>query len=190
MCQAGGTRRGTSPPAPSPYPRMPPQLMLHTRARPTPAGTAESCGTALSVAVMVGFPCAQTPLIAHGSPTTTHHAHQESPSFQQKPAAVLQGPRSPMCNTNDNHTHQAHHIPHNQPTTNSNRNRTDLGAEYDRSRRGNVPISRRKRTDLGAELDRSRGGNGPISVRNSTDLAAETDRSREMNAVLATQQVC
>jgi len=64
-----------------------------------------------------------------------------------------------MCNTNDNHTHQAHHIPHNQPTANSNRNRTDLGAEYDRSRHGDVPISRRKRTDLGTEYDRSREAN-------------------------------
>ena len=73
-----------------------------------------------------------------------------------------------MCNTQDTHTHQAHHIPHNQPTTNSNRNRTDLGAEY----------------------DRSRGGNGPISVRKRTDLGTGLDRSREMNAVLATQQVC
>ena len=53
-----------------------------------------------------------------------------------------------MCNTNDNHTHQAHHTPHNQPTTNSNRNRTDLDAE----------------------MYRSRGGNGPISVRSATDL--------------------
>ena len=53
-----------------------------------------------------------------------------------------------MCNTQDTHTHQAHHIPHNQPTTNSNRNRTDLGAEYDRSRGGNGPISARNTTDL------------------------------------------
>ena len=63
-----------------------------------------------------------------------------------------------MCNTQDTHTHQAHHTPHNQPTTNSNRNRTDLDAE----------------------LDRSRHGVRPISVRNSTDLDAETDRSREI----------
>ena len=33
---------------------------------------------------------------------------------------------------------------------------TDLGAEYDRSRRGVRPISSRVATDLGAELDRSR----------------------------------
>ena len=119
---------------------------------------------------MVGLPCAQIPLTAHGSPTTRHHAHQKSLSFQQKPAAVLQGPRSPMCNTNDNHTHQAHHTPHNQPTTNSNRNRTDLGTEYDRSRHGVQPISVRNSTDLGTECNRSRGGTGPISARNTTDL--------------------
>ena len=46
-----------------------------------------------------------------------------------------------MCNTNDNHTHQAHHTPHNQPTTNSNRNRTDLDAETDRSREMNAVLA-------------------------------------------------
>ena len=102
---------------------------------------------------MVGLPCAQIPLTAHGSPTTRHHVHQKSLSFQQKPAAVLQGPRSPMCNTNDNHTHQAHHTPHNQPTTNSNRNRTDLDAELDRSRHGVRPISVRNSTDFDAECN-------------------------------------
>ena len=75
-----------------------------------------------------------------------------------------------MCNTNDNHTHQAHHTPHNQPTTNSNRNRTDLDAELDRSRHGVQPISVRNSTDLGTECNRSRGGTGPISARNTTDL--------------------
>ena len=53
-----------------------------------------------------------------------------------------------MCNTQDTHTHQAHHTPHNQPTTNSNRNSTDLGTEYDRSRGGTGPISARNTTDL------------------------------------------
>ena len=48
-----------------------------------------------------------------------------------------------MCNTEDNHTHQAHPTPHNQPTINSNgsgpisgRSATDFDAGYDRSRRG------------------------------------------------------
>ena len=40
------------------------------------------------------------------------------------------------------------------------------------------PISTRNRTDLDAELDRSRRGSEPISTRNSTDLDAELDRSR------------
>jgi len=42
--------------------------------------------------------------------------------------------------------------------------------EYDRSRRGLLPISSRNRTDLGTGYDRSRGGSGPISARNATDL--------------------
>jgi len=40
--------------------------------------------------------------------------------------------------------------------TDSLRNRTDLGADYDRSRAGVRPISRRIATDFGAEFDRSR----------------------------------
>ena len=60
----------------------------------------------------------------------------------------------------------------------STRNRTDLGAELDRSRCGFRPISTRKWTDLGAELDRSRCGFRPISTRKWTDLGAEPDRSR------------
>ena len=169
MCQAGGTRRGTPPP-PGPIPISAHAATVDVAHSRTPH-TGGNRGIMRNSIVRSGHgrvPMCADPLIAHGSPTTTHHDHQESLSFQQKTAAVLQGPHPPMCNTNDNHTHQAHHIPHNQPTANSNRNRTDLGAEYDRSRHGDVPISRRKRTDLGTEYD----------------------RSREMNAVLATQQVC
>ena len=40
------------------------------------------------------------------------------------------------------------------------------------------PISMRNRTDLDAEYDRSRCGSGPISSRVTTDLDAELDRSR------------
>ena len=169
MCQAGGTRRGTPPP-PGPIPISAHAATVDVAHSRTPH-TGGNRGIMRNSIVRSGHgrvPMCADPLIAHGSPTTTHHDHQESPSFQQKTATAPQRPHPPMCNTNDNHTHQAHHIPHNQPTTNSNRNRTDLGAEYDRSRHGDVPISRRKRTDLGTEYD----------------------RSREMNAVLATQQVC
>ena len=173
MCQAGGTRRGTPPP-PGPIPISAHAATVDVAHSRTPH-TGGTRGIMRNSIVRSGHgrvPMCADPLIAHGSPTTTHHAHQESPSFQQKPAAVLQGPHPPMCNTNDNHTHQAHHIPHNQPTTNSNRNRTDLDAEYDRSRRGDVPISRRKRTDLGTEYDRSREANAvtrhPAGVLKST----------------------
>ena len=164
MCQAGGTRRGTPPP-PGPIPISAHAATVDVAHSRTPR-IGGNRGIMRNSIVRSGHgrvPICADPLIAHGSPTTTHHAHQKSPSFQQKPAAVLQRPHPPMCNTNDNHTHQAHHTPHNQPTTNSNRNRTDLDAELDRSRHGVRPISVRNSTDLDAETDRSRRGNGPIS---------------------------
>ena len=43
---------------------------------------------------------------------------------------------------------------------------------------GNVTDSLRRRTDLGADYDRSRAGVRPISRRNATDFGAEFDRSR------------
>ena len=98
--------------------------VLHTHARSVSVGTAESRGTAPPVATTIPLPCAQTPLTAHGSPTTTHHDHQKIPSFQQKPAPTPQRPRSPMCNTNNNHTHQAHQAPHNQTRTEGRPNST------------------------------------------------------------------
>ena len=86
-------------------------------------------------------PICADPLIAHGSPTATHHAHHGKPVIPTKPATAPQRPHPPMCNTQDTHTHQARHTPHNQPTTNSNRNTTDLDAEMYRSRHGLRPIS-------------------------------------------------
>ena len=168
--------------------------VLHTRAHRVLVGTAESCGTALSVAITVLLPCAQTPLTAHGNPTTTHHAHQKSSSFQQKPASASRRPRSPMCNTNDNHTRSTHpprptprsvqfsptnptsrrarraqgpkpHAPPREPSTNSR------PAEA-------RPISTRNSTDLGTGYDRSRREFRPISWRNRTDLGTGSNRSR------------
>ena len=79
--------------------------VLHTCACCVSVGAAESCGTALSVAGAVLFPCAQAPLTAHGSPTTTHDAHRKSLQFQRKPAPTPQRSRSPVCNIEDNRTH-------------------------------------------------------------------------------------
>ena len=133
-------------------------------------------------------------LTAHGSPTTTHHAHRKIPSFQQQPAPAPHRPRPPMCNTNDNHTH------HDTPTT----PHTEIGPVPARDRSNSArPTQRRSThdklrgqnhmphlrtideqqtrgstTDLNAKLDRSRGGTGPISTRVSTDLEPEADRSR------------
>ena len=151
--------------------------VLHTHARPAPVETAESCGTALSVAVMVGLPCAQTPLTAHGNPTTTHHDHQKIPSFQQKPAPTPQRPRPPMCNTNDNHTHQANHTPHNQTRTegrpNSTRRCTDLGAEYDRTRRH--PLMRTARPATAHSRTASSAASAPPAVIDSIDPRADAE---------------
>ena len=142
----GGARRPL--PAPSPYPRMSPQLMLHTRARPASAGTAESCGTALSVAVMVGFPYAQTPSLHMGARPPHTTLTMESLSFQQNQLPPRRGPTLP-CATPKTPTPSRYTTPH---TTNPPQTRTGTG-----------PISTRRCTDLAAETDRSRGGNGPIS---------------------------
>ena len=52
-------------------------------------------------------PMCVDPLTAHGSPTTTRDTHQKSPHFQQKSTPTPQRPQSPMCDTEDNHAHQA-----------------------------------------------------------------------------------
>ena len=39
------------------------------------------------------------PLTAHGSPTTTHHDHQKSPSFQQKTSPTPQSTQPPKTTT-------------------------------------------------------------------------------------------
>ena len=164
--------------------------VLHTRVRSVSVGTAESCGTATSVAVMVLLPCAQTPLSAHGSPTTARDAHQKSLSFQQKMALDPQTLRSPMCNIEDNRTHQTHppRRPSSrctdslQPASRSVRlspaNPTSRRTRRARERKPHAtPQNRwrtadpRNRTDLGTGYDRSRAGTGPISTRNTTDLA-------------------
>ena len=150
------------------------QRVLHTHLHPASVGTAESCGTAPSVTTTVLLPCAQAPLTAHGSSTTTHNAYWKSPSFQQKTATAPQRPRSPMCTIEDDRTHQAHQAP-SQPTHHK------LEPEVDRSRHGVRPISSRNWTDLEPEVDRSRHGIRPISSWNWTDLDAEYDRSRRIS---------
>ena len=126
-------------------------------------------------------------LTAHGSPTTTHHAHRKIPSFQQQPAPAPHRPRPPMCNTNDNHTH------HDTPTT----PHTEIGPLPARDRSNSARPTRRRSTHdklegenhmphLGnrrqtahpRKHDRSRHGLRPISSRSKTDLDASFDRSR------------
>ena len=161
--------------------------ILHTRAHSASTETAESCGTAMSVAGTVPLPCAQTPLTAHGSPTTAYDAYQKILSFQQKPAPAPQRPWSPMCNTDDKHTHQI------SPTTPRAEigpiqlDQLDVEARTTSSRAKatcHAPRNRRRAadprstTDLDTSYDRSRAGTGPISTRSTTDLDAELDRSR------------
>ena len=160
---------------------------MHTRVHPTSVGTAKSCGTAIPVTAAVELPCAQTPLTAHGSPTTTHHDHQESLSFQQKPAPH-------PAKTLPSHV-QHHKQPHppDTPTTPHTkigrippRDRSDSArptrrrdAHDELESEGHMPrTSEPPANSRPAEPDRSRRGDGPISTRVSTDLGAEYDRSR------------
>ena len=175
--------------------------MLHTRAHSAPGETAESCGTAPSATTTIPLPYAQTPLTAHGSPTAAHDARRISPSFQQKPAPTPQGPQSPMCNTDDNHTRQAYPprpIPRSvrfrleigsirpgRPdvearTTNSGTKATCHNSKPSASSRSATaqPISRRNTTDLGAGYDRSRRGLRPISALGVTPQTTTSPRRR------------
>ena len=101
-------------------------------------------------------PMCVDPLIAHGSPTATHHAHHGKPVIPTKtsrrpagtPPSHVQHPRHPHPPGTPHPTQPTHH---------------KLQPEPDRSRRGTRPISARSTTDLGAELDRSRCGVRPIS---------------------------
>ena len=132
-----------------------------------------------SVAGTVPLPCAQTPLTAHGSLIPAYDAYQKILSFQQKPAPAPQRPWSPMCNTDDKHTHQI------SPTTPRAEigpiqlDQLDVEARTTSSRAKatcHAPRNRRRAadprstTDLDTSYDRSRGGIRPISVRRWTDL--------------------
>ena len=156
-------------------------------------------------------PMCVDPLIAHGSPTTTHNDRPKISSFQQKPALAPQKPRPPMCNTNDNHTRSTH-PPRLAPrsvhfrleigpiqlertdvetrTTSSRAKATCRTSEPSESSRPveTRPISTRKWTDLEPKYDRSRHGERPISTRVSTDLGAEADRSRREFRPISTRK--
>ena len=207
----GRMSRATPPRAASADTRTcPERSIVHIRVHSALVGTAESCGTAPSVAGAALLPCAQTPLTAHGSPTTIRDDRKKRPSFQQKPVPASQSLWSPMCNTEDNRTHRAHPprfaprsvcfrleigpIQPGQPDvearTTSSRAKAacrtseplanSMPAEPDRSRRGST-------TDFEPELDRSRHGVQPISARSTTDLEPESDRSRRGSGPISTK---
>ena len=174
--------------------------VLHTRAHRVLVGTAESCGTALSVTVMALLPCAQPP---HRTWEPDHHTPR-SPEKLVIPTKTSLGltkaPVSHVQHQRQPHPKHAPTTPHteigpiqpDQPnvetrTTSSGAkttcptsgtideqqtrgSTTDLNAKLDRSRHGLRPISWRKRTDLGTGSNRSRAGVRPISRRKRTDL--------------------
>ena len=128
--------------------------VLHTRACSASVETAESCGTAMSVAVTVPLPCA--------TPTTT------TPHTEIGPLPARDRSRSARP-TRRRGTHDKlegeGRMPHLRPLASS---RSAVAQ----------PISMRKRTDFGGDCDRSRCESGPISARVTTDLEPGYDRSR------------
>ena len=169
--------------------------VLHTRAHRVLVGTAESCGTALSVAITVLLPCAQTPHrtwepnhhTAHSPknpviPTTTslhpaeapvsHVQHQRQPHPKHAPTTPLAeiGPvpardRSNSARPTRRRSTHDKLRGQNHMPHLGNHRRTADPRKHDRSRRETQPISARVTTDLDASFDRSRGGTGPISAR-------------------------
>ena len=129
--------------------------VLHTRACSASVGTAESCGTAMSVAVTVPLPCATptttTPHTEIGPLPARDRSSSARPTRRRGTHDKLEGEgRVPHLRT----------IGEQQVRSSA----TDLDAEPDRSRAGLRPISVRNRTDLEPGYDRSRCGSGPISV--------------------------
>ena len=173
---------------------------MHTRAHRVLVGTAESCGTALSVTVMALLPCAQPP---HRTWEPDHHTPR-SPEKLVIPTKTSLGltkaPVSHVQHQRQPHPKHAPTTPHTEigpvpardrsnsarPTRRrsthdklrgqnhmphlGNHRRTADPRKHDRSQRETRPISARVTTDLVAEPDRSRHGLRPISRRNRTDL--------------------
>ena len=99
--------------------------VLHTCACCVSVGTAESCGTAKSVAGAVLLPCAQAPSLHMGArpPHTTLTGKAYNSNENQPPPRRGLGLLCAISRT----TAPTRHIrlPHNQSTTNSYRNSTD-----------------------------------------------------------------
>ena len=104
--------------------------MLHICARSVSAEVAESCGTATSATTMIPLPCARTPSTHMGTrPPHTMITRKASNRNKNQPP-----PHKPPPSRVQHRRH-----PHPQPQTGTRpmlvRKWTDLGAEYDRSRR-------------------------------------------------------
>ena len=139
--------------------------MLHTRVHSASVETAESCGIAMSVAVVVLLPCARPPsphMGARPPPATligkARHSNKKQPPSRRGFSLPCATPTTAMP------TRRAAPL-HSQPTTHCPR------CPYTpQSRAGTRPISVRSATDLEVEVDRFRAGVRPISARNTTDL--------------------
>ena len=167
--------------------------VLHTRAHRVLVGTAESCGTALSVTVMALLPCAQPPHRTwepdHHTPRSpeklviptktslgltkapvSHVQHQRQPHPKHAPTTPRTeiGPIQPdqpdvEARTTSSRAKTTCHTSGTVDKQHTRGSTTDLGTGYDRSRAEVRPISTRNRTDLGE--GRAEGRAGPRAAR-------------------------
>ena len=114
--------------------------------------------------------------------TTNNHTHQTRPPRPTPRSVVFRlaiGPIQPgqpdvETRTTSSRAKATCHAPRNRQRTADPRNRTDLDAEMDRSRREFRPISTRKRTELDTEYDRSRRHPLMRAARPATDCPRTT----------------
>ena len=109
-----------------------------------------------------------------------HQAHPPRPTprsvhFRLEIGPIQPGQPDVETRTTSSRAKATCHAPRNRQRTADPRNRTDLDAEMDRSRREFRPISVRSTTDLGAEYDRSRAGERPISAQPFLTVTFERD---------------
>ena len=174
------------------------QQVLHTRARPAPVETAESCGTATSVAAIVLLPCAQPPSSHMGTqpPHTTitrktRHPNKNQPPPRKVPALPCATPTTtvparrimPLRNRTavyrlgglvDEFLFSLSNTPYNQPTV----RHLDAASDAKSQRRPSPTWGTRRHRPRCTDTPQSRRGVRPISSRNWTDFEAEYDRTR------------
>ena len=162
------------------------QQVLHTRARPAPVETAESCGTAKSVAAIVLLPCAQPPSSHMGTqpPHTTitrktRHSNKNQPPPRKVPALPCATPTTtvparrimPLRNRTavyrlgglvDEFLFSLSNTPYNQPTV----RHLDAASDAKSQRRPSPTWGTRRHRPRCTDTPQSRRGVRPISSRN------------------------